>query len=38
MSEESPDRRDGGEPADVQELAVDCFDMARTGDAATLAQ
>ncbi|AVP66620.1 ankyrin repeat domain-containing protein [Rhodococcus hoagii] len=38
MSEESPDRRDGGEPADVQELAGRLFDMARTGDAATLAQ
>lgn len=38
MSEESPDRGDGGEPADVQELAGRLFDMARTGDAAALAQ
>ncbi|MFM1726475.1 ankyrin repeat domain-containing protein [Rhodococcus sp. PAM 2766] len=38
MSEESPDRQDGGDPADVQELAGRLFDMARSGDAATLAQ
>lgn len=38
MSEESPDRQDGGEPADVQELAGRLFDMARAGDVATLAQ
>lgn len=38
MSEESPDRPDGAAPADVQELAGRLFDMARAGDAATLAR
>ncbi|WP_107987149.1 ankyrin repeat domain-containing protein [Rhodococcus sp. OK519] len=38
MSEQSPDRRDGEEQADVQELAGRMFDMARSGDTTTLAQ
>ncbi|CAM3140326.1 ankyrin repeat domain-containing protein [Prescottella defluvii] len=38
MSEEHPGEHDDDLPADVQELAGRLFDMARTGEAATLAQ
>ena len=38
MSEQHPPGTGGEVPADVQELAGRLFDMARTGDAATLAR